>query len=147
MRYRTPLIVAIATLIAADSVAETLVATRTIRSKSVVQAEDIGQLADVVPGTLTDPLDAVGMEARITIFAGRPIREGDLAAPALVERNAVVSIIYRTGGLTIVSEGRAMGRAGAGEIVKVMNLSSRITVAGQVAADGTVHVGPLHGGS
>ncbi len=129
------------------ALAETLVATRTIRSKSVVTAADLDQLPEVIPGALSDPADAIGMEARVTIYAGRPIRDGDLGRPALVERNEIVALVFRTGSLTITSEGRALGRAGAGEMVKVMNLSSRITVAGHVAEDGSVHVGHLTGGS
>ena len=74
------------------------------------------------------------------IYAGRPVREADLAPPALVERNQIVTLRFRRGGLAISAEGRAMGRAAEGESVRAVNLGSRLTVSGTVAADGSVHV-------
>ena len=48
---------------------------------------------------------------------------------------------YASGPLTIVTEGRALDRAAAGEPVRVMNLASKQTVTGTVAPDGSVEVG------
>ena len=50
-------------------------------------------------------------------------------------------MIYIEGPLRIVTEGRALDRAGAGEPVRVMNLASRQTVTGTVGADGSIEVG------
>ena len=58
-----------------------------------------------------------------------------------LERNAVVRMSYISGSLRIVTEGRALDRAAAGEPVRVMNLTSKQTVAGTVAADGSVEIG------
>jgi flagella basal body P-ring formation protein FlgA len=69
------------------------------------------------------------------------VRSGEVGPPALVERNQVVALIYKGGGLVISAEGRSLGRAGVGEIIRVMNLTSRQTVSGLVLADGTVVVG------
>ena len=44
-------------------------------------------------------------------------------------------------GLRILTEGRALARGGVGDVIRVMNLSSRTTVSGRIAADGSVHVG------
>ena len=65
---------------------------------------------------------------------------GAVGAPALVERNQIVELIFARNGLHIVTEGRALDRAGAGERVRVMNLSSRSTLFGTVTASGTVSV-------
>ena len=48
---------------------------------------------------------------------------------------------YVDGPLRIVTEGRALDRAAAGEPVRVMNLASRQTVTGTVAPDGSIEVG------
>jgi flagella basal body P-ring formation protein FlgA len=48
---------------------------------------------------------------------------------------------YASGPLRIVTDGRALDRAGAGEFVRVMNLTSKQTVTGVVAADGSIEVG------
>lgn len=122
--------------------AETLIATRNIRAQSVIGAADIGVVKGSSPGALTDAGQALGREARVTLFAGRPIRPGDLAAPAIVDRNQIVPLAFQSGPLAILTEGRALARAGVGETIRVMNLASRTTVTGRVTADGTVVVGP-----
>ncbi len=127
---------------ALPAAAESLVAARTIRARDVVTFEDVALVSAALPGALREARDAVGLEARVTIYAGRPVRPADLGPPALVERNQTVTLAYRAGGLSIIAEGRALTRAGAGEAVRVMNLASKTIVTGRLAEDGTVLVGP-----
>ena len=58
----------------------------------------------------------------------------------LVERNQTVSLVFRSAGLSILTEGRALTRGGVGDQIKVMNLASRMTVTGIIGTDGTVLV-------
>ena len=120
--------------------ADTLVATRTIRPATPIGPADVALVAEVHPGALSDPADVLGMEARVALYPGRPIRPGDVGPAAVVERNGIVPLVFRRGGLTILAEGRALGRGAPGETVRVMNLSSRSTVSGVIGADGSVHV-------
>ncbi len=129
-------------LLASPAAAETLVANRTLRAQTVLAPGDLGLLAMAVPGALQDPAAAIGQEARVTLYAGRPILPSDLGPPAIVQRNQVVALTYRAGGLAITTEGRVLARAGAGELVRIMNLASRTTVTGRVAPDGSVLVTP-----
>lgn len=128
-------------LLPLPGLADTLVAARTIRAQAIVTPEDLSLMPQDVPGTLADPRAAIGMEARVMLYAGRPIRPGDLGAPALVTRNQIVTLWYRQGGLAITAEGRALGRAAQGERLRVMNLASRSTVTGTVTENGEVIVG------
>ena len=128
-------------LIAGPAMAETLVAARTVRSQAILSPADVDVIKQTIPGSLTHPDEVVGMEARVVLYAGRPIRPGDIGPPAIVERNQIVTLLYRRGGLTIAAEARALGRAGAGDMVRVMNLASRNTVTGLVQMDGSVTVG------
>jgi flagella basal body P-ring formation protein FlgA len=123
------------------ALAESVVATRTIRAQSIIEAADLTMSDTVAPGALTDPALALGLEARVTLYAGRPVRAGDLGPPAIVERNQIVPLSYRTGGLAIQVEGRALARGGVGDVIRVMNLASRATVTGRIAPDGQVLVG------
>ncbi|ROU03246.1 flagellar basal body P-ring formation chaperone FlgA [Histidinibacterium lentulum] len=127
-------------LLAAPALAETLVATRTIRPQEILMPGDLVIQAVQVPGGVSDPDLLIGQEARVALYAGRPVRAGDVGPPALVERNALVPLIYSTSGLTITTEGRALDRAGAGELVRVMNLASRTTVSARIGPDGAAHV-------
>lgn len=120
--------------------AETVVPSRTIRSQSVIYYDDLSLQAGSIPGTVSDPAKIIGLEARVTLYAGRPIRVGDVGPAALVERNAIVPILYVNGGLRLSAEGRALGRGAVGDRIRVMNLSSRTTVSGSIQSDGSILV-------
>ena len=119
---------------ALPAAADTPVAARTLRAQSVLTGSDLAFVPEDVPGAILDPAAIVGMETRVALYAGRPIRPGDIGPPALVDRNQTVQLVYRTAGLAILAEGRAMERGGAGDGVRVMNLDSRTIVRGTVLA-------------
>lgn len=137
-----PLVALAVVLHAAPIPADTLVAARMIRAQQVLTPEDVALRAGDVPGALGELGQAVGLEARANLYAGRPIRPGDVGPPALVERNQQVVLNYHHAGLAITTEGRALGRGGVGEQIRVMNLASRTTVTGTVLVDGSITVGP-----
>lgn len=140
---RAPLAALAALLCLAETAAAaSLVAARVIPGRTVIAAEDVGVARSEIAGALTDPAEAVGREARVTIYAGRPIRAADLAPPALVERNDVVRMVFVRGGLRIQTMGRALGRGPKGARLRVMNLASRAVVEARVAAAGLVEVTP-----
>ena len=132
----------VAMLAAGAVLAQSVQPVRAIRSHTVLGAEDLELTDAAVPGAVTSIEAAVGQEAKVALYPGRPILQGQLGAPALVERNQVVRMSYMRGQLRIVTEGRALDRAAVGEAVRVMNLASRQTVSGTVAADGSIDVGP-----
>lgn len=122
--------------------ADTVVANGTIRVHAVLGPADITLAPEAVPGALTDPAEAIGMEARINLYPGRPLHPGDLRAPAVIDRNEIVTMRFDHGGLRIITDGRALDRAASGERVRVLNLSSRMTVTAVAAGPGLVIVGP-----
>ncbi|KJZ21151.1 flagellar basal body P-ring formation chaperone FlgA [Loktanella sp. S4079] len=120
--------------------ADTVLAARTIPAQSTIMPEDILVNSRTIPGAVSDPAQIIGMEARVALYAGRPIREGDVGFPAVVERNQIIALHYNQHGLSITTEGRALGRAGPGDRIRVMNISSRSTVTAQIGADGAGYV-------
>ncbi len=120
--------------------ADTVVAARNIRANMVITAQDLELAPSDLPGGFQLLEDVVGQEARVVLYAGRPIMVNDIGPPALVQRNQIVTLAYVSGPLTILAEGRSLGRAGVGDRVRILNLSSRTTVTGSVLADGTVSV-------
>ena len=130
-----------ALLLPLAATAETLVAARTIRSQAILTASDFTVIAKTIPGALEFADEAIGMETRVVLYSGRPIRRGDVGPPAIIERNQVVTLLFRRGGLTIAADARALGRAGVGDRLRLINLTSRSTISGTVQADGTVTVG------
>ncbi len=127
-------------LLAGPVAADTVVAARTIPAQTMIMPEDILTRDRDVPGSVENPNDIIGMEARVALYAGRPIRPGDVGFPAVVERNQIIPLHYQSNGLVISTEGRALGRAGPGDIIRVMNISSRSTVTARIGADGAGYV-------
>ena len=134
-------ILLVAAMSAGAVLAQSVTPVRAIRSQTMIEAEDLALGEESVPGAATSIEEVIGMEAKVALYPGRPILFSQLRAPALVERNAVVRMSYVNGPLRIVTDGRALDRAAAGEMVRVMNLASKQTVTGVVAADGSIEVG------
>ncbi len=128
-------------LLATPSFAESVVATRTLRPNTVIGPEDVTVVDANLPGALSDPATALGLETRVAIYAGRPVLLANLGTPTLVQRNQLVTLVYLAGGLAISTDGRALARGSAGETVRVINIASRTTVSGRIGPDGVVYVG------
>lgn len=122
------------------ALADTVVAALTIRPQTVLTGAHLTMKRGDIPGGVEDPALLVGMETRTALYAGRPVRQSDVGPPAIVERNQIVPLIFEGGGLRISTEGRSLDRAGPGEYIRVMNLSSRSTVTGRVSTDGRIFV-------
>ena len=121
--------------------AQTVMATQAIRAQTTITAQHVGLNPETTAGAFETLAAVIGLEARVNIYPGRPVMQGDLGRPAILERNQQVVMVYVNGGLSITSEGRVLDRAGIGERVRVMNLSSKSIVYGTVTADGRVVVG------
>lgn len=141
MILRAHIRAALALVLAATAAgAESVIAARTIPARTVITGADLRLVDGKLPGSLSDPAAAVGLEAQVTLYQGRPVRAGDIGPPALVDRNDIVALSYDRAGLRILTDGRALDRAGLGERVRVMNLASRITVTGTVTGPGEISV-------
>jgi flagella basal body P-ring formation protein FlgA len=128
--------------LAAPVQADTLVATRLIRAASVIGPDDVAPGPAPVAGAAQDAAQVVGLETRVAIYPGRPVRLADLGPAAVVERNELVQLLFRRGGLSIVTEGRALARGAIDDTVPVMNLASRQTVQGVIRHPGLIEVTP-----
>ena len=122
--------------------AQSVTPVRAIRSQTVLAGRGPGaRPRSRCRAAVASIEEAVGKEAKVALYPGRPILASQLGAPALVERNAVVRMSYAAG--RCGSSPRAARSTGprAGEPVRVMNLASKQTVTGIVAADGSIEVG------
>lgn len=139
MRAALMILAVLAALPALPARADRVEPVRVIRPQEIIATEDV--ILRTGPQTVGMALnEVIGREARVALYPGRPIRAGDIGTPAVVERNQLVPLVYMRGGLRIETEGRALSRAGPGDYVRVMNLSSRATVVGRVTASGRIEV-------
>lgn len=121
--------------------AESLGAARTIRSQAIITQADLTLLNLSIAGGFVDPNILIGQEARRVIYAGQPIRQTDVGPAAIIERNQIVPIVFQQGALVISAEGRALGRGGVGDRLRVMNSHSKSVVSGIVTKSGAIRVG------
>lgn len=127
-------------LCASASYADVVTPTRTLRPGTLITAADLTIKGGEHPGMFDRMSDVTGQEARVALYAGRPIPFEAIGPPALINRNEIVSLHFQAAGLTISTEGRALERGGIGDRVRIMNLSSRATLFGFVQADGSIKV-------
>ena len=129
----------LALILPIPALAEGLVAARLLRAGTVLGPGDV-KVDTAIEGPVADPREVFGLQLRVTLSANRPLEPEYLAPPMLVARNQTVTIAYQKGALRIETEGRALSAGAQGDVIRVMNSASRVTVAGRVAADGSVIV-------
>lgn len=110
-------------------------------ASEVIPAGDIITLENSAPksGELTSNDEALlGKQVRRTVYAGKPVTTANTRAPFVIKRNQNVTVKYISGALEISMTGRAMENASVGEIVSIMNASSRELVSGIVTEEGWI---------
>jgi flagella basal body P-ring formation protein FlgA len=127
-------------LCAAPAWADSVVATRSILPGAVISAEDVTLVDMEIPDALTTLKDAIGQIAHSGLNAGRVVRADQIAPQLRIQRNAIVALTLRSGMLEIQTEGRAMTEGGVGDVIDIMNLSSRTRISGRINSDGSVLV-------
>lgn len=120
--------------------AEFVTPSRTIRARELITAADLAVAPGEASGAHGVAAEVIGREARVTLYPGRAIRIGDVIAPAVVDRNDLVTLVFARSSLTITAEGRALGRGAAGDLIRVMNLASKATMAGRIRTDGSIEI-------
>ena len=106
-------------------------------SDLAVTQRDLGPVAK---GVLVDREQAVGRVARRPLQVGALLSTADLHAEKVIRRGDVVDLVVRRDTVEIRVNARATKDAAVGDSLVVENLSTRKTVQGTVAEDGTVHV-------
>ncbi|MEM6410079.1 MAG: flagellar basal body P-ring formation chaperone FlgA [Pseudomonadota bacterium] len=110
-------------------------------------ATDVIPAGDVITSSNTtgngnaltrDEEQLIGREVRRTIYVGQVVDPANTKTPRVVSRNQTVTVRYIRNGLEISLSGRAMGNAGVGESITVMNIESRAMINGLVTDQGWV---------
>jgi len=82
--------------------------------------------------------DAIGREATRALAAGSPVRLTDTLPVQLVRRGEPVSILVKSGALTITAPGRALSGGGMGDAVRVFSNGTGRTLDATVSGSGKV---------
>jgi flagellar basal body P-ring formation protein FlgA len=84
--------------------------------------------------------DLTGKVARRTLLPGKPISVAAVDSPRVVSAGAHVKLIFNEGGLIITTYGTALQPGAVGDVIRVRNLDSGLSVSGRVQADGAIRV-------
>ncbi|WP_152564469.1 flagellar basal body P-ring formation chaperone FlgA [Neorhizobium vignae] len=84
--------------------------------------------------------EVVGMVAKRTLLPGRTVPVSALREAFAVTRGKSVRLTFTIGAMTISASGAPLENAAVGDVIRVRNIDSGVTVSGTVMADGTIQV-------
>ncbi|WP_390919864.1 flagellar basal body P-ring formation chaperone FlgA [Neorhizobium turbinariae] len=140
-----------AALVAAASFAPAAAQMRT----AVVPTQTIYPGEEIMPGMVqevevtnphltgdytTKTRQVVGMVAKRTLLPGRTVPVSALREAFAVTRGKAVRLMFTVGSMTISAQGAPLENAAVGDLIRVRNIDSGVTVSGTVMADGSVQV-------
>lgn len=96
----------------------------------------------VAPDAVLDPAPIEGRIARRTLAAGGLVRNGDLIRPTLVDKGEVVTMYYEVPGMALSLRATAVEAGALGDVIGVVNPSSKKAVQAKVTGPGRVAVSP-----
>lgn len=115
-----------------------------LRAGAVISDTDIGFIdmaADrVAADAALDAIDLVGLSPRRSLAANAPVRLTDLREPIVVHRGEAVTMLLRSGALTISARGKALEDGARNALVRVVNTDSNRTIEAEIVGPGTVMV-------
>lgn len=100
-----------------------------MESRPFKRVEDVG---------ITDLASVVGMEARRAIHPGDMVASRDIRTKPLVQRNQIVAVWSREGGLVVQMAGRATQEAWLGDVIEIRAEGSQAKFFATVSGPGTV---------
>lgn len=95
---------------------------------------------NLAPGYASTMKEVVGKVTKRTLVAGRTIPLAGLQEPYAVRRGVNVRLTFSSAHMVIAARGAPMQDAMTGDLIKVRNLDTGVTVSGTVMADGSVEV-------
>ena len=82
----------------------------------------------------------IGMTPKRGLNPKTPLRLSDLSRPEIVKRGKMVSILFRTGKISLTAVGKAIESGGRGDVIRVMNSKSHKTIDAVVTGPAQVQV-------
>ena len=130
----------------ADDTIELPVAVARLTAGTVLRAEDI-HIARVHTSLVRTEVvhrsaDAVGMQVKRQLAAGRPLAVSELTRPAMVQKGANVMMLLDSPGITLTAQGQALEAGAIGERIRVLNPVSRAVIEAEVIGPDRVRIAP-----
>ncbi len=128
----------------AGKTAEALVFTRSLNTGDVVQPSDLSYqpVQAHLAGANVSPQDIIGKSARYPLREGAVVRAADLSNPVVVKKSQSVKVVWSVGGINLSMTGLAQKDGAAGDVIQVLNPTSKKTVDAVITGPGTAAAGP-----
>jgi flagellar basal body P-ring formation protein FlgA len=130
----------------AGATKEVLTYARNLNAGEIVRAEDLtwGEVAafSAPSDTPRDPEEIIGKAAKKPLRAGAAAAARDVTMPQVIKRDDIVQVSFRSGGVTLTLQGKAMEAATLGEPFSVMNAASKKVIEAVAVGPGRAVVGP-----
>ena len=84
--------------------------------------------------------ELIGMDVNRVIRAGMVVRQSDVTPAVMIERGAIVAIVFKTPAMTLTSQGRALENGATGSTIRVSNTQTNRVVHARVVAPNEVRV-------
>lgn len=121
-------------------VTEIPVLTRHITAYEVITQHDIEwqqvRSDKVSRETAMDLSDLVGMSPKRGLRPGLPVRLSEIAAPLVVSKKSLVTIIFQHPFMTLTAQGRSLQSGAVGDVIRVRNVQSNKIVDAEVIGAG-----------
>lgn len=127
-----------------DEVAELPVLKRAVRGGEIITENDI-EFRDFPVSrhradAISDRSDLVGKTPIRSISALRPVREAEISPPAVVKKDGIVQVRFKTAGMEISTAGQALEGGAIGQVIAVRNMASKKTMRAVVVDAQNVNV-------
>ncbi len=117
---------------------------RYVNPGEIIQADDIEwtvlRVNRVSRNAITDQQALLGKTVKRRLAPGKLLRTSDVENPVVVTKGSLVTVVYRTGAMTLTAEGRAMENGGKNDSIRVINTHSNRTLQANVIGPSAVSV-------
>lgn len=100
-----------------------------------------GDLTNLPPSILTDPLQGLGKTLKNGLGSGQPVRGDLLIAPPVIQQGQDVRLVSKGPGFSVSNEGKALNNAAEGQIARARTASGQ-TVSGIARSGGIIEIAP-----
>lgn len=125
-----------------DEFKEIPVAARPIIRGEVIEERDVVRArlnVNEIPRDAADE-NIVGQASATDVPEGKAFKRGTLSEPLIVQKNAKVTLLYRSGGLEASATGVALEGGAMNQSIRVRNDASQKVISGKVTDQGSVIV-------
>jgi flagella basal body P-ring formation protein FlgA len=128
----------------ATEMVEVIALAQPLRRGDILRQEDIDTIrlprSKVPAGAIADASEIVGKEARGNLRAAAPLSRKDFQQPVLIRKGEKITVTFEMTGMKLSSRAQAMDDGAKGDVIDVMNLTSRRIVPATITSRGHVRV-------